>query len=143
TIIVVPSANAAVRELGDHDVAAITGSAILVAQLEIPLDTVAAGAIAAADAGVPVLLTPSPARELPAALPDRVPVVVVNAGAAATRGQDAVARVPHVVTPLGAAGARHRGPDGAVLEVPAPAVAPVDTTGAGDAFAGALAVAWA
>src|SRR5699024_10436147 len=42
TIIVVPGANGAVRELGDDDVAAITGSAILVAQLEIPLDTVTA-----------------------------------------------------------------------------------------------------
>jgi ribokinase len=32
--------------------------------------------------------------------------------------------------------------DGATDDVPAPAVEPVDTTGAGDVFAGVLAAAW-
>ena len=121
----------------------VAASAILVSQLEIPLDTVTAGAKIAAAAGVPVLLNPSPARELPAELLAAVTVLVVNEGEAAVLGEAAVAGVPHVVTTLGSAGARYRGPSGIVVEVPAPTVRPVDTTGAGDAFAGALAVAWA
>jgi ribokinase len=143
TIIVVPGANGTVSGLGGDDAAAITGSAILVAQLEIPLDTVTAGARIAVQAGVAVLLNPSPARPLPPELLAAVTVLVVNEGEAAVLGEAAVASVPHVVTTLGAAGARYRGPSGEVLSVPSPAVRPVDTTGAGDAFAGALAVAWA
>jgi ribokinase len=143
TIIVVPGANGSVTDLDGDDAAAITGSAILVAQLEVPLDTVTAGARVAAEADVPVLLNPSPARELPADLLAAVTLLVVNEGEAAVLGDDAVASVPHLVTTLGAAGARYRGPSGQTLSVPSPVVRPVDTTGAGDAFAGALAVAWA
>ena len=143
TIIVVPGANGVITDLTGDDASAIAGSAILVAQLEIPLDTVTAGARIAADAGVPVLLNPSPARELPAELLAAVTLLVVNEGEAAVLGDAAVAGVPHVVTTLGAAGARYRGPAGSAVEVPAPTVRPEDTTGAGDAFAGALAVAWA
>lgn len=142
TIIVVPGANATVTGLSGDDATAITGSAILVAQLEIPLGTVTAGARIAADAGVPVLLNPSPACELPVDLLSALTLLVVNEGEAAVLGERAVAGVPHVVTTLGAAGARYRGPEGRVVEVAAPPVRAVDTTGAGDAFAGALAVAW-
>ena len=48
----------------------------------------------------------------------------------------------HLVTTLGAAGARYLGPGGAVAQAAPPRVSAVDTTGAGDAFTGALAVAW-
>jgi ribokinase len=44
---------------------------------------------------------------------------------------------------LGARGAAYLDRSGVDLSVPAPKVAAVDTTAAGDAFAGALAVAWA
>lgn len=143
TIVVVPGANATVTDLSEADRVAISTASILLAQLEIPLDTVTAGAIVAASAGVPVLLNPSPARELPAELLRSVTVLVVNEGEARVLGGDAVAAVPHVVTTLGAHGARYRGPDGRVLSVAAPRVDAMDTTGAGDAFTGALAVAWA
>ncbi len=143
SIIVVLGANGTVASIGDEDRSAIAGSAILVMQLEIPFDTVIAGARLAAEAGVAVMLNPSPARPLPPELLEAVTLLVVNEGEAAVLGDKAVAGVPHVVTTLGAEGARYRGPSGAVVEVPAPRVHAVDTTGAGDAFAGALAVAWA
>ena len=47
----------------------------------------------------------------------------------------------HLVVTLGARGARYVGADGE-FTVPAPAVAAVDTTGAGDVFAGVLAANW-
>jgi ribokinase len=50
-------------------------------------------------------------------------------------------RPPHLVVTLGARGARYVGADGEVT-VPAPAVAAVDTAGAGDVFAGVLAANW-
>lgn len=143
TIIVVPGANGSVDGLSDGDRAAISGAAILLAQLEIPLETVTAGAVTASTAGVPVLLNPSPARALPAELLAAVTVLVVNEGEADVLGERAVAGVPHLVTTLGSRGARYRGPSGQSVQVSAPRVQPVDTTGAGDAFAGALAVAWA
>ena len=50
-------------------------------------------------------------------------------------------RPTHFVVTLGARGARYAGADGE-FEVSAPAVAAVDTTGAGDVFAGVLAAHW-
>jgi ribokinase len=143
TIVVVPGANSALTALDEPDLATIRGAAILLAQLEIPVEAVTAGALAAAAAGVPVLLNPSPVRDLPAELIAAVTVIVVNEGEAAAIGRDALATIPHVVTTLGGAGAAYRGPDGETITVPAPRVVAVDSTGAGDAFTGALAVAWA
>jgi ribokinase len=47
----------------------------------------------------------------------------------------------HFVVTLGARGARYAGTDGEYV-VPAPVVQAVDTTGAGDVFAGVLAANW-
>lgn len=142
SIVVVPGANGAVQRLTDADRDVIRAADMLVCQLEIPLSTVVTAAGIAAAAGVPVLLNPSPVQDLPAELLAAVSVLVVNEGEAAALGADAVSAVPHVVTTLGARGARYRGDD-QEFDVAAPRVTPVDTTGAGDAFAGALAVAWA
>jgi ribokinase len=49
--------------------------------------------------------------------------------------------VQHLVVTRGAAGAAYRAADREV-SVPAPAVEAVDTTGAGDVFAGVLAAGW-
>ncbi len=141
-IVVVAGANGWVIELTVADRAMIADSAMLICQLEIPLATVLAGAEAAAGAGKALLLNPSPVRRLPPSLLADTALLVLNEGEAEAIGGAAMAAVPHVITTLGAAGAHYRGPAGEQFAVPAPTVDAVDTTGAGDAFTGALAVAW-
>ena len=141
-IVVVPGANGTVVGLTDTDREAIRAAGILVCQLEIPLSAVVSAAGVAAAANVPVLLNPSPARALPAELLAAVSLLVLNEGEADTIGKDALAAVAHVVITLGRAGAHYRGSE-AEFDVPAPPVTAIDTTGAGDAFTGALALAWA
>jgi ribokinase len=149
-IVVVPGANAALTELDEPDFVAIRAANLLMAQLEVPLDTVAEAARVARDAGTTVLLNAAPARELPADLLSTVDILVVNEGEARTvagRARDVLDAllelVPRVVLTLGARGAAYADRDGTRLSVPAPVVSTVDTTAAGDAFAGAFAVAWA
>ena len=48
-----------------------------------------------------------------------------------------------MVTTLGSAGASYRGPAGELATARPPRSIAIDTTGAGDAFTGAFAVAWA
>jgi ribokinase len=142
TIVVVSGANGSMRTLTAGEQEVLGESALVVCQLEIPMDTVVhAGAIVAAN-GKPLLLNPSPVQTLSWALLSNTAMLVLNEGEAADLGAAAVADVQHVITTLGAAGAHYRGPDGQQFTVPAPAVRAIDTTGAGDAFTGALAVAW-
>lgn len=141
SIVVVPAANGAIDALGPADLAAVAAADVLVCQLEIPIPTVAAAAAHARAHGTTVLLNPSPVRPLPASLWAHVDIAVVNRGEAAALG-DALDQVPHRVTTLGAEGARYDGPDG-WFAVPGVPVRAVDTTGAGDAFTGALAARWA
>ncbi|MEV0294065.1 ribokinase [Nocardia sp. NPDC050710] len=141
SIIVAGGANAGLTELTAADLAVIAAADILVCQLEIPIDTVAAAAAHARSHRTTVLLNPSPVADLPAELWADVDVAVVNSGEADELGA-ALTRVPHVITTRGAAGADYRGPDGRGLSCPSPRVRVVDTTGAGDSFTGALAAAW-
>ena len=118
------------------------------ARLRGPRRARAAGARAARAAGLEVRREPRPGRELPAALLEHSPLLTPNldearalAGEqdpeAAARALAARTGAPVVVT-LGADGALVV--DGETLErIPAPRVEVVDTTGAGDAFNGALA----
>jgi ribokinase len=123
-------------------------------QLETSLREVARLAARARIAGARVVLNAAPAMPLSAALLSNVDLLVVNeheatvcAGAlslasehhAFVAGMNERFGVTAVLT-LGAAGAMTR-IDRAPLHVNAPAVKAVDTTGAGDAFAGALAAA--
>ncbi|QCQ91661.1 ribokinase [Rhodococcus sp. SGAir0479] len=142
SIVVAAGANTRVTELTAAELRVIAGADVLLCQLEIPLRTVLAAARHATEHDTVVMLNPSPARTLPNDLIAAVDVLVVNETEAAQLGRDTLDRVPHVVTTLGAAGARYRGPDGGTLTVDSPAVDAVDTTGAGDAFAGALASVW-
>ena len=130
---------------------AAAGGAVLLG-LEVPDAPVLAGARAARDAGLAVVLNPAPARALPDELLALSPLLTPNRDEARSlSGEDdpeaaalALAErtgAPVVVT-VGADGALLA--DGAAVErIPAPQVEVVDTTGAGDAFNGALACALA
>lgn len=141
SIIVVGGANTRMTELTEDDLAAIAAADILLCQLEIPIETVAAAASRARAHDTTVLVNPSPVRALPADLWTNIDVAVVNSVEAERLGTD-LDTVAHLVVTRGAAGADYRGPGGARLSRPSPRVDVVDTTGAGDAFTGALAAAW-
>nr|WP_296772215.1 ribokinase [Rhodococcus sp. (in: high G+C Gram-positive bacteria)] len=141
SIVVVPGANSSVTDLTDTELSAIADADILLCQLEIPLATVIAGAAHAREHSTVVMLNPSPVQPLPDSLVDTVDVLVVNEAEAAAIGPETLDRIDHVVITLGSAGARYRALD-TTFDVSAPKVEAVDTTGAGDAFAGALASEW-
>ncbi|HEY3232103.1 MAG TPA: ribokinase [Roseiflexaceae bacterium] len=155
SIIVVPGANGRV---GPEDVEraadAIAGADTLILQLEVPLDAVQRAAEIAHAAGVRVLLNPAPARSLPDELLRLVDVLTPNetetqiltglsiaddeaagraAGALLARGVGAT------VLTLGSRGALLAEAEQRI-RVPGYPVRPIDTTAAGDAFCGALAV---
>ncbi|MEU8847589.1 ribokinase [Streptomyces sp. NPDC048384] len=149
-IVVIPGANGTLDHLGPGDEGVIASADTLLLQLEIPLAAVLAGAQAARRHGVRTILTPAPAQPLPDELFAAVDLLVPNEHEAATLTgrtdpRDAAIGlldlVPAVVVTLGALGSLYvsRGAD--PVTVPAPKVDAVDSTGAGDTFVGALAVA--
>jgi ribokinase len=113
---------------------------VLLLQLEIPIATATAAARAARSAGVTVILNASPSggdeTEL-ARLAEVTDVLVVNE----TEDAHWVWPVAHRVTTRGARGAGYVG-DGVEFSVAAPVVDALDTSGAGDVFAGVLAAGW-
>ncbi|MDP7723795.1 ribokinase [Mycobacterium sp. TY814] len=136
TIVVAPGANAALSvsetSVADCDV--------LLTQLEIPVPAALEAARHARSAGAVVMVNASPAGQhgdAVAELAGIADVVIVNEHEAGHWPW----RPAHFIITLGARGARYLGPDGE-FEVPAPAVTAVDTTGAGDVFAGVLAADW-
>ncbi|MFF4606194.1 ribokinase [Streptomyces sp. NPDC001339] len=153
SIVVSPGANAA---LTPEDVAAakdtIAASSVVSLQLEIPMESVRAAAAAAEEAGTRVVLNPSPAPATalaPELLAVADPLVVnehearqLSGRADGTPAEWAQALRDHgarsVVVTLGGDGALVLDASGAV-EIPGVRVKAVDTTGAGDAFTGALA----
>ena len=137
TIVVSPGANSAwAPDSAQRDL--IAGSDVLLMQLEIPIRVATAAAVLAHASGATVILNVSPAGGDLTELAGLIDVAVVNESESARFHHE----VPHTVVTLGARGARYRGSAGA-LDVPAPAVQAVDTTGAGDVFAGVLAAEWA
>ncbi len=155
-IVVSPGANSEMSpaEL-ELEEAALAHASIAIAQLETPLETVQRFAAMCEADGVHLVLNAAPYRELPDALLGRCRYLVLNrdeagslTGSAVSTRSDArralhdVARrgVPHVVITLGGDGCVALTPAG-LLELDAFDVPVVDTTGAGDAFVGALAAA--
>jgi ribokinase len=152
SIVVSPGANAA---LTPKDVAAaedvIEAATVLSLQLEIPMESVRAAALAAGRAGTRVVLNPSPAPDdLAGELLALADPLVVNEHEAARLSGHADGTPAQWAAALRERGARSvvvtLGGDGAlvlddagVCEVPGIKVRAVDTTGAGDAFTGALA----
>lgn len=148
TIVVSPGANMTMTPSHlDEDL--ISSARVVLAQLEVPVETVTAAA--AACTGI-FILNPAPARSLPTELLERVDVLVPNRPelaflvggpepAGAGDMAEAARRIGHrgsTVVTMGADGALLIDDD-RMVGVPAPRVDPVDPTGAGDAFCGALA----
>lgn len=142
SIIVVGDANSTITTLTDDELEAVSAADILICQLELPIATATAAAKHARAHGTLVLLNPSPVQQVPPELIANVDILVLNKLEAEQLGGAVLAEVAHVVTTLGEAGATYRGPDGAESSATPPHVDVVDTTGAGDAFTGTLAVAW-
>ncbi|SCE65578.1 PfkB family carbohydrate kinase, partial [Micromonospora chokoriensis] len=146
-ILVTPGANDALVDLTGDELATVGVADVLVAQLEIPVSTVTAAAVAARAAGTRVILNAAPARDLPPELLASVDLLVVNEGEARTlagRGRDdpraLLDLTPRAVLTLGGEGAWYVDRDGTEVHVPAVPVDVVDSTAAGDAFTAALAV---
>ncbi|MEJ8847928.1 ribokinase [Variovorax rhizosphaerae] len=153
-IVVLAGANARLR-LDDDDLSRhLQGAAYLVTQLESPLPVVLQAVAAARRAGCRVLFNPSPMQPLPDELWPQLDTVVVNEVEAAAYADCAVTNpaqaaaagemlhargVPRVVVTLGALGVvtveQGRKRFHPVVQVQA-----MDTTAAGDTFAGAVAV---
>jgi ribokinase len=158
SIAVAPGANALLTpEQVVPSVERLSPADVIIAQLETPLETVLAAARAAHRVGACVILNPAPARELPDELLRLVSVLTPNAAEAArltgmsTAGTHAPADAATALLQRGVgAVAITLGADGVYVAtrelrelVPGYRVAVRDTTGAGDVFNGALAVALA
>jgi ribokinase len=149
SILVSPGANSTFTGLTTEERRTIERGDVLVCQQEIPLETVLEAALAARAGGTRVVLNAAPARTLAPELLAAIDLLVVNeVEARAITGHpepdmDAlVALVPRVVLTLGGEGAWFAERDGRSERVPPFRVDVLDTTAAGDAFTGALAVAW-
>jgi ribokinase len=148
-ILVTPGANAAFTGLTERELATVRAADVLIAQLEIPIETVTEAALAARAAGTRVILNAAPARPLPDELLAALDLLVVNetearalTGHGRQRPEALLALAPRAVLTIGAEGAWYVERGGAPVHVPRVAVDTVDSTAAGDAFTAALAVAW-
>lgn len=150
TIVVDPGANLSLGATHIRDNAsAIAAARVLLMQFEVPMEAVVA---ASRVANGLVCINPAPARELSKDLLSRVDVLIPNrselgllAGGPEPKTLEEVRVAASALEPdltivvtLGAQGAAisHRG---RFDHFPAPVVTPVDPTGSGDAFCGALA----
>jgi ribokinase len=157
-IIVIPGANGNVT-VGDVQQAArqIQQADVLLLQLEIPVEAVAASLALAREAGTKVVLDPAPALTPFPSVLFQVDLICPNVSEAAALIQSPVrttaeienaARCLHdrgakaVAITLGESGTAFF--DGQEFSIVAPyKIQTADTTAAGDAFAGSLAVHWA
>lgn len=153
-ITVAPGAN---RRLSPEDVDEASGSIaearVLIAQMEVPPQVVLRAVEVAAESGTRALVNLAPPFEVPRALLEKLDPLVVNeheAGFLLGERIEGVDRALSAAAELLALGPKSAvitvGEAGAVFadgesteHLPAPKVDVVDTTGAGDAFVGALA----
>jgi ribokinase len=159
-IVVVPGANGELspRELEKH-LPLIREAGIILAQLEIPLETIELLATIARRESIPLMLDPAPARALPASLLASVDWITPNETETLTLLQRSAAELTsgehledaaqqllkqgccNVVLKLGERGCYVAQGSGERTTVPAYCVKAVDSTAAGDAFNGAFATA--
>jgi ribokinase len=154
-ILVIPGANLGLSPQNVRDAAdTIRAADAVICQLEVPLETVAEAFRIAREAGVRTILNPAPAQGLPEKLLLLTDICVPNGGEATMLTDLPLADGDDFTTVARAL--RRRGPRTVlvtlgekgvlVLEedvcerLPAPQVRAVDTSGAGDAFVGSLAV---
>lgn len=135
SIVVVAGANARVC------IDELPEATVVIAQLEVPVAEVIAAFRSARRRGALTVLNPAPADPLPAELLELCDIVVPNEHELALLGGVDALRahgVPTVVTTRGAAGVHVVDGTGQTWTQSAFPVEPLDTTGAGDAFCGAL-----
>lgn len=122
------------------------------AQLEIPLETVACLAEICKELSIPLMLDPAPAQHLDPTTLSRVTWFTPNQTEAlfyaegAQTSEQILSRlfasgIQNVLLKLGSEGSLLAASDGTRCEVPVFSVNAIDTTAAGDAFNGAFAVA--
>jgi len=117
----------------------IPRSRVVLAQLEVPLETIEVAFAQAKDDGAITVLNPAPAREIPQTLLSLANIVVPNeTESAAIGGTQQLLKlgVATVVTTLGADGASID-TSTSTTHIAPHKVTPIDTVGAGDAFIGA------
>lgn len=139
-IVVAPGSNSHLKLGSENARQRVAESDVVLMQLEIPLPTVLDAARLARQSGATVMLNASPIPSEVSTLAEVVQflgVVVVNE-------EEAVHwrwQVPHLVITRGSRGASYIGMERS-FDVSAPVVDALDTTGAGDVFAGVLAASW-
>jgi ribokinase len=153
SIILSPGANAKVTP-SDIGRGTFSGCSLLLLQLEIPIETVIHSANLAREKGLRVLLNPAPAHNLPDDLLRTADYILPNEtelglltgkpvndlAAVGAAGRSLLARgAKNIIVTLGAQGALILNKDATKL-IPSFKVNVVDTTAAGDAFIGGLAV---
>lgn len=147
TIIVIKAANDLVdAALIDQAEEKIKEADLVLLQHEIPFVAIAYAIEKCWQLGVPVLLNPAPVAPVPQELLDKVTYLTPNEHEAAILFDNMTTKeilsryAGKVLMTLGSKGVAYY-EDGKVQIVPAFKVTPVDTTGAGDTFNGAFAVA--
>jgi ribokinase len=147
SIVVVSGANAAVTALGAGQRAAIAAADFLVLQCELPMPALVEGLAVARASGTFTVFTPAPVVPLPAGFLAGVDLVVANRlEAEELTGETDAARAAESLSARRGWAIVTLGDEGCVVArggvalglAPARPVRPVDTTGAGDTFVGAL-----
>ena len=157
SIVISPGANGRLTPADvDRSEALIAGAKIILLQLEIPLTTVVHALQTATRHGVKTILNPAPAGDFPPEVYAWVDVLIPNETELAiltgrklesfasieAAAELLISRGPRaVVVTLGSQGAYLASREETIL-MPAFKVKAVDTTAAGDAFIGGLAIAW-
>ena len=159
SIIVIPGANGKLlpRDL-EKNLPRLRSAGMILTQLETPLETVEYLCSAARRLQVPLILDPAPARQIPDSMLRQVTYVTPNESETCTlcgtQGHElnpaTVAELAqalqnrgaaNIIIKMGVHGAYIASADGLRKMIPAFKVKAVDTTAAGDAFNGGLAVA--
>ncbi len=159
SIVVTPGANSKVAPHDlDTNIEIIRQAGIVLAQLEIPIETVEYLSLICSRANVSLILDPAPATELPSEVfkraawftPNQVEAAFYSKSKYASDiGIESVQELAKqilskgnsdVILKMGAHGAYLARQNGEECFVPAPRVQAVDTTAAGDVFNGAFAV---